>query len=85
MYTKEKKVRNIIKAIVFNKRGIFITGGIILFIFYLFTNKDDKIRRILSENFFVIILVIYITLMYLVIFFRSKKVDEIANEKGMAS
>lgn len=77
MYTKEKKVRNIIKAIVFNKRGIFITGGIILFIFYLFTNKDDKIRRILSENFFVIILVIYITLMYLVNFFRSKKVDEI--------
>ena len=65
------------KIAVSNIRGIIIIVLIILFMIYLFTAKDNKIRRVLSENFLVIILIIYITLMFIVNFFRSEKVDEI--------
>ena len=44
---------------------------------YLFTAKDDKIRQTLSENFFVITSIVYVTLMFIVNFFRSEKVDDI--------
>lgn len=44
---------------------------------YLFTAKDDKIRQTLSENFFVITSIVYVTRMFIVNFFRSEKVDDI--------
>ncbi len=68
-----------------NINGIIVLGLIIAFMLYIFIVKESKIRLILSENLLVIILIVYITLMFIVNFFKGEKVDEIVKkvqEKG---
>ncbi len=68
-----------------NIKGIIILALIIAFMLYISIFKESKIWLILSENLLVIILIVYITLMFIVNFFKAEKVDEIVKkvqEKG---
>lgn len=70
--------KNRIKAIIsYNIKGIIIVALIIAFMVYLFMDKDNKIRQIFAENFLLIILIIYIIFMFIVNFFKCKKVNKI--------
>ena len=70
--------KNRIKAIIsYNIKGIIIVALIIAFMVYLFMDKDNKIRQIFAENFLIIILIIYIIFMFIVNFFKCKKVNKI--------
>lgn len=70
--------KNRIRAIIsYNIKGIIIVALIIAFMVYLFMDKDNKIRQIFAENFLIIILIIYIIFMFIVNFFKCKKVNKI--------
>lgn len=70
--------KNRIKAIIsYNIKGIIIVALIIAFMVYLFMDKDNKIRQIFAENFLIIILIIYSIFMFIVNFFKCKKVNKI--------
>ena len=75
---KQSSSKNRIKAIIsYNIKGIIIVALIIAFMVYLFMDKDNKIRQIFAENFLIIILIIYIIFMFIVNFFKCKKVNKI--------